>query len=54
MSDLTLLMFGCAITFIGVAGAYVFIRERYEADERRAKQKVRVREASERKPRHAA
>ena len=29
MNDLTLLTFGCAITFLSAAGAYVALRERY-------------------------
>ena len=31
MSDVTLLVFGCVVTFIGVAGAYVYIRECFTA-----------------------
>jgi hypothetical protein len=31
MSDLNLLVFGCVVTFIGVAGAYVYIRESFTA-----------------------
>jgi len=30
MTDQNLLAFGCVVTFIAVAGAYVFIRERFE------------------------
>jgi hypothetical protein len=30
MTDQNLLAFGCAVTFIAVAGAYVFLRERFE------------------------
>ena len=30
MSDLDLLVFGCGVSFIAVAGIYVFLRERYE------------------------
>jgi hypothetical protein len=29
MSELNLLTFGCAVTFIAVGGAYTFLRERY-------------------------
>lgn len=29
MSDATLLLFGCAVSFIAAAGAYVALRERY-------------------------
>ena len=31
MNDLDLLMFGCIVTFIGVAGAYVYVRESFLA-----------------------
>ncbi len=30
MTDQNLLAFGCAVTFIVVAGAYVFMKERFE------------------------
>ena len=42
MSDATLLVFGCVVTFIAVAGAYVYIRESfaYQA-EVQAKQEIR-------------
>lgn len=29
MSEINLLMFGCAVTFIAFGGAYIYIRERY-------------------------
>ena len=29
MSDLTILLYGCAVTFIAGAGAYVILRERF-------------------------
>jgi uncharacterized protein (UPF0333 family) len=29
MSDVNLLLFGCVVTFIGVAGAYLYIRESF-------------------------
>jgi hypothetical protein len=29
MSDANLLIFGCAVTFIAVAGAYVYLRESF-------------------------
>ena len=29
MTDIDLLLFGCAITFIAAAGAYVYVRERF-------------------------
>ena len=31
MSDLDLLIFGCVVTFIGAAGAYVYVREAFTA-----------------------
>jgi uncharacterized membrane protein len=31
MSDVNLLVFGCVVTFIAVAGAYVYIRESFPA-----------------------
>ncbi len=30
MSDASLLMFGCGVLFIALAGAYVYLRERYQ------------------------
>lgn len=33
MHDLHLLVFGCAVSFIALAGAYVYIRERFETRE---------------------
>ena len=30
MTDTDLLILGCAVSFIVVSGAYVFLRERYE------------------------
>ncbi len=30
MNDPNLLAFGCAVAFIAVAGAYVYLRERFE------------------------
>jgi len=33
MSDANLLVFGCVVTFIGVGGAYVYIRESFTAGE---------------------
>jgi len=29
MSDVDLLVFGCVVTFVGVAGAYAYIRESF-------------------------
>jgi hypothetical protein len=34
VSDLNLLLFGCAVSFIAVAGAYVYLRESFTAEER--------------------
>jgi uncharacterized protein (UPF0333 family) len=31
MSDVDLLVFGCVVTFIGVAGAYMYVRESFTA-----------------------
>jgi|MudIll2142460700_1097286.scaffolds.fasta_scaffold777043_2 peptidoglycan/LPS O-acetylase OafA/YrhL len=31
MSELNLLLFGCAVSFIAAAGAYTYVRERYTA-----------------------
>ena len=31
MSDVNLLMFGCVVSFVGAAGAYVYIRESFAA-----------------------
>ena len=31
MNDLELLAFGCVVTFIGAAGAYVYVRESFLA-----------------------
>jgi hypothetical protein len=33
MSDANLLIFGCAVSFIAVAGAYAYVRERFLASE---------------------
>ncbi len=46
MNDMQILTFGAAVSFITVAGAYVFLRERYLAANRAA----RVRVERERKP----
>ena len=36
MTDLDLLLFGCVVSFVAVAGAYVYLRERYDVHERQA------------------
>jgi hypothetical protein len=33
MSEINLLLFGCVVSFIAAAGAYVFMRERFTAGE---------------------
>ena len=33
MSDINLLLFGCVVSFIAVAGAYVYLRECFTAQE---------------------
>ena len=38
MSEVNLLAFGCVVTFIGVAGAYVYIRESFTAGEERSRE----------------
>ena len=49
MSDGNLLAFGCAVSFLALGGAYVFIRERWEAKTRRLRRsKIARREALER------
>ncbi|MGH0031960.1 MAG: hypothetical protein ACQGVC_19390 [Myxococcota bacterium] len=37
MNDGNLLAFGCAVSFTALAGAYVFMRGRYEAATKKAK-----------------
>ena len=41
MSDGDLLVIGCAVSFIALAGAYVYIRERFEAGPRERRGVVR-------------
>ena len=45
MSDANLLAFGCAVSFIAVAGAYVYLRECWEAEEPPSKPETRPEEA---------
>ena len=45
MSDANLLAFGCAVTFIAVAGVYVYLRECWEADEQPRKPEAKPEEA---------
>ena len=42
MSDPGLLVFGCGISFIVAAGAYVFVRERFLASHRSEPVRVRA------------
>jgi len=37
MSDANLLAFGCVVTFIGLAGAYVYVRESFASGEEPAR-----------------
>jgi len=41
MSDVSLLAFGCAVSFIAVAGAYVHLRESWMAEEPPRKPRAR-------------
>ena len=54
MSDVNLLGIGCAVTFIAVAGAYVYIRECYMAEERKAEVEERRDERTQPKLRDVA
>ena len=54
MTDSTLIMFGAAVSFIAVAGAYVFIRERFTAEERPVPVQARRRRVARRGLRRAA
>jgi hypothetical protein len=40
MTDQTLLMFGGAVTFIFIAGVYVFVRQRYERASQEAQRAI--------------
>jgi hypothetical protein len=42
MTDQTLLIFGAGISFIVLAGAYVFFRERHESGPKQAPRRVPV------------
>ena len=44
MSDANLLAFGCAVTFIAVAGVYVYLRESFTAEEPPRKPQARPEE----------
>ena len=45
MSDINLLLFGCVVSFIAVAGAYVYLRECFTAEEPPRKPQARSEEA---------
>jgi hypothetical protein len=38
MSDVNLLVFGCVLTFVGVAGSYVYLREPFPAGAERPRE----------------
>ena len=42
MSVVNLLVFGCGVTFIAVAGAYVYLRESFTAAERPSEPEARL------------
>ena len=42
MNDADLLVFGCAVSFIALAGCYVFLRERYMTRSALQQQPVRL------------
>ena len=54
MSDINLLAIGCVVSFIAAAGAYVYIRECYTAEEMAVKAKVRDADVQSPKLRGAA
>ena len=41
MSDVNLLLFGCAVSFISAAGAYVYIRESFTSQAKPVEQEER-------------
>jgi hypothetical protein len=42
MNDQTLLMFGVGVSFVVLAGVYIFFRERYDRDSRAAEATTEV------------
>jgi len=54
MNDLSLLIFGCGVSFIAVAGAYVYLREAYEKHEREIAVEARPSPAKKRELRDVA
>jgi hypothetical protein len=53
MSDLNLLLFGCAVSFVVFGGAYIFVREAFVRQEDERSLKARCDEGSELKNREA-
>jgi hypothetical protein len=47
MSDANLLGFGCAVTFIALAGAYVFIRQSFMAGQKPAESEAQSEDADQ-------
>ena len=47
MSDFNLLLFGCLVSFVAAGGAYLFLRERFTAQERPARVQTRRTEERE-------
>ena len=43
MGDANLIAFGCVVSFIALAGAYVYLRECFTAEEQPAKSQARRR-----------
>ena len=42
MSDANLLIFGCAVSFMAVAGAYVYLRECFTAEKEQSEARERT------------
>jgi len=51
MTEIDLLVFGAAVSFIAAAGAYVFARERFVYSDKVRQVRARVRSAGESLPR---
>ena len=54
MSDVNLLLFGCVVSFIVVAGAYVYVREGFTVDEHPRKDEAGCQDAVPEKLRDVA
>jgi hypothetical protein len=54
MTDVNLLVFGCVVSFIVVAGAYVYFRECITAEERPGKPEARPADVEQGKLRDVA